>query len=275
MEGAASALFNIHFRNTEEANPPASSTIGSISELYVDNMRIQHPPILGTGTTTQKQEIRGNVKNGITYLMKNMIFTDLVIGNEIITEENKDKYFNIGQGTQNIRFMKLSTFYNVNVTVNGNGKVHPHGNQIPVRIGNNQTFNIVPHWGNRIKDVKVNGVSIGRRQHLVIESIKSDQQIEIDFEAGDDFFDLTVSGNRGIQADYNDFRYSYSNGTLYLRNIGNDSGVKLSFYDLMGKEIVTGELNPNDGGFYIGFLKGIYLIRIENQNTSFTGKIIL
>jgi hypothetical protein len=52
--------------------------------------------------------------------------------------------------------------------------------------------NIIPDEGFKIKDVKVNGLSVGRVQHYSFKNVTAPQTIEAEFEAGIDYFDLST-----------------------------------------------------------------------------------
>ena len=82
----------------------------------------------------------------------------------------------------------------INVTVGLGGFVFPSG-QISITPGSSQTFTITPNTGYKIKDVKVDGVSVGAVSTYTFSNVTSDHTIEASFEAIT--FTITASAGSG------------------------------------------------------------------------------
>ncbi|MGB9794689.1 copper amine oxidase N-terminal domain-containing protein [Caldisericum exile] len=84
--------------------------------------------------------------------------------------------------------------YNITVSVSQGGSVSPSGS-VSVIPGNPQTFTITPNTGYKIKDVKVDGVSVGAVSSYTFENITKDHTIEAIFEPIT--FTITSSSSSG------------------------------------------------------------------------------
>ncbi|MEM3473545.1 MAG: stalk domain-containing protein [archaeon] len=71
--------------------------------------------------------------------------------------------------------------FTITASAGVNGTISPSGT-ITVNIGANQTFTIAPNTGYRIKDVKVDGTSVGVVSTYTFDNITSDHMIEAVFE---------------------------------------------------------------------------------------------
>ncbi len=73
--------------------------------------------------------------------------------------------------------------YNISVIENEGGIINPngtHGN-VTVNCGANQEFTIIPNSGNALRDLLVDGQSIGRKSNYTFESVVNDHTIEAIF----------------------------------------------------------------------------------------------
>ena len=73
------------------------------------------------------------------------------------------------------------TYYTVTASAGKGGKISPSGSQI-VEAGADLTFTITPEDGYQIKDVAVDGTSIGAVESYTLEDIQSDHKITATFE---------------------------------------------------------------------------------------------
>ena len=72
--------------------------------------------------------------------------------------------------------------YTITVLANQGGSVSPSG-IVTVNYGDSQTFTVTPNAGYKVKDVKVDGVSVGAVSTYTFKNIASDHTIESIFEA--------------------------------------------------------------------------------------------
>ena len=71
--------------------------------------------------------------------------------------------------------------YIINASASGNGAISPSGDVI-VSVGVDQSFTISPNSGSSIRDVQINGISIGPVSTHTFAHVTSNQKIHADFE---------------------------------------------------------------------------------------------
>jgi hypothetical protein len=74
-----------------------------------------------------------------------------------------------------------NTSYTINASAGPGGTITPSGNVL-VAHGDSQTFTITPDTGQAIKDVSVNGTSVGTVDSYTFNNVTSDQTISVTFE---------------------------------------------------------------------------------------------
>lgn len=100
------------------------------------------------------------------------------------------------EGTQNPKTITMDTtktatanFVRRTVTIRASatfgGDINPSGN-VSVIVGNNQTFTITNDEGAQIREVKVDGVSVGAVSSYTFQNVRQDHSIEAIFEAAPD-----------------------------------------------------------------------------------------
>ena len=77
--------------------------------------------------------------------------------------------------------IKVSKSYSVSATCSSEGKIFP-SDEIRVNYGDSKTFTITPNTGYKIKDVKVDSVSVGTVSTYIFQNVTSDHTIEAIFE---------------------------------------------------------------------------------------------
>jgi hypothetical protein len=87
-----------------------------------------------------------------------------------------------------------STFI-IKATASDGGKITPSGD-VEVAQGSDKTFWIAPKKGYSIKDVLVDGESIGPKEEYTFKDIQSDHTIHADFEVGE-FFIIKANASSG------------------------------------------------------------------------------
>jgi hypothetical protein len=169
---------------------------GEVKDFLFKNIIFENTFKANNGSII-KQPLRGfsRVVSGVTYkaTVHDITFTNLVIGNVLVTQSNASTYFDIDANTAyNIFFNTDGNLHNVSATALANGRVSPSG-VLPTPEGMRRVVNIIPNAGYKIKDVRVNGVSVGRVQHYLFNNVTAPQIIEAEFEAGNDYFDLSTT----------------------------------------------------------------------------------
>jgi hypothetical protein len=87
------------------------------------------------------------------------------------------------------------TLYTITATAGEHGWITPVG-EVSVIEGENQRFTVSPDAGNgyRIKDIKVNGVSVGTYPYYIFENVTANATIEAEFELSDTVLEATYNG---------------------------------------------------------------------------------
>ena len=90
------------------------------------------------------------------------------------------------------------TEYTITATAGENGTITPSG-EVAVEEGENQTFTITAKEGYHIKDVKVNGASVGAVSTYTFEKVAANATIVAEFEKN-----TVAVVNHSVKFDYND-----------------------------------------------------------------------
>jgi hypothetical protein len=80
--------------------------------------------------------------------------------------------------------LPVQTLYYITATAEGNGDITPSGT-VSVYKGGSQTFVMTPDAEHRVKDVQVNGVSVGQVTTYTFENVTANHSINVIFEAGE------------------------------------------------------------------------------------------
>lgn len=72
--------------------------------------------------------------------------------------------------------------YTVTVDVGSGGTATPEGNQHSIHCEETKVYTFTPDTGYRVKDVKVNGVSVGAVEAYTFTDVSSDQTLSVEFE---------------------------------------------------------------------------------------------
>ena len=86
--------------------------------------------------------------------------------------------------------------YTITTTSNDGGTISPPG-PIEAKHGTNQKFVIEPYHGQNVKDVKIDGLSVGAINEYVFENIDSDHNIETIFAPNTYTITTSVTGGVG------------------------------------------------------------------------------
>ena len=175
-------------------NPPA----GYFKDFVFKNIKVEYPFCLPSEIDKPiKQVMKGCPNNFLT----GWKYTNLIVDGCLVTWDNHKQYFDLElTGTNgnnedakkyvsNITFDSEGTIHNISIRINGAGTVRPRGHEsvIDCPSESNQTVSFLPDEGNRIKDVKIDGVSRGAIQCYTFHKIKANHSIEVSFEPGDNY----------------------------------------------------------------------------------------
>ena len=184
-EGDLGLLVNLHFR--KDAMWDKTLGPGEIYDIVYKNIKVEKPFINTSRKQVQRQIIKGMKyidHEGIEQIawIRDISFINLIVGNEIITQDNYTKYFDIDpETTYNINFTTEGKIYNVNAVSSSGGNIVPAG-IIPVPEGMNQTLTFIPDKGYKIRDVIVDGESLGPVLAHVIKNVAADHTIIVEYE---------------------------------------------------------------------------------------------
>ncbi|WNJ19121.1 carbohydrate-binding protein [Pontibacter sp. G13] len=185
-ENYMSLLANITMEN-EPSDPFDPNNPGLIKEFYFKNIILENKFQAANGNTI-KNPLRGFTKNGATAEVRDIEFVNLVLGNTIVTNSNKGQFFDIDPATtSNITFTTEGNIYDITTSANAGGAISPSGT-VPTPAGMDRYITVIPDSGNKIADVKVDGVSVGRQQNIFFPDISANHTVEVVFASGADYF---------------------------------------------------------------------------------------
>jgi C1A family cysteine protease len=129
-----------------------------------------------------------------------------------------------------IKVLKSCT---INSSSTPGGTILPSG-AVTVNYGNSQTFTITPNIGYKIKDVKIDGASIGAVSTYTFNGVLSDHTIEASFEAIT--FTITASaGSGGSISSSGTVTVNYGDSKIFT--ITPDKGYKIKDVKVDGKSV--------------------------------------
>lgn len=178
---------SIHYNANKGWQTPVSGSWGEIKDFTFRNI-IFESEFQNSGGVLTKSKIAGFERDGSKATVHDINFINVIAGNKLITDANKDTYFDIDTNTtSNINFTTQGNIYTVTATANAGGTLRPSG-AIPTPEGMDRYISVIPDAGNRIIDVVVDGDSIGRRQNIYLPNISADHTVNVTFAAGTDHF---------------------------------------------------------------------------------------
>ena len=125
---------------------------------------------------------------------KTFIPIDNGLTTHYVSAITQDKTSTIYVGTDGGGIFKLLSSCKITASCNDGGTISPSGT-VEVNFGSSQTFNIIPGTGYYVKDVKVDGSSVGAVSTYTFKSVTGDHAIEAAFESIT--YTLTVSAGAG------------------------------------------------------------------------------
>lgn len=275
-EDFCSLLSNITIQY-EPADPFDAANPGEIKNFLFQNILFENTFKAANGTII-KQPIRGFVKDGIKAIIHDITFDNLILGNTLITASNYTDYFDIDANTAyNILFTSTTPLHNITATAGISGSVSPAG-ILPTPNGMNRVVNIIPNAGYKIKNVKVDGASIGRVQHYSFKDVVAPQTLEAEFEAGNDYFDFTTVtsvNDPSLEKEVNIFPTVTPSQLL----IQNKSGKSITYFirNSLGQQItqpVTLMSNMQAELVMGNWANGLYIVAIQAGKNKIYKKVI-
>ena len=273
----------------------SSTATGYLRNFLVKNVTTEYPFSNPAGVAV-KQELAGKNNSWV----EGWIFTNVFINGVLLTWENYKDYFNLNlvgtngnnsddtKKTRNITFNSEGPVYSIAYTKNEGGNIWPAGNGSVIRVagGMNQTVTIKPNDGYRIKMISVDGEvkyrfndpeATLRKQAWIFENISTDHSIDVEFEAGDDYFDLhgTLSSDNKLYV-INVFGL-FPNPSTGLINIHipGKSEASVRIINSGGSVVKTAKIPGGSTELCISELEeGIYLLEIHQEKVFYTGKFI-
>jgi len=174
-------------------------------------------------------------------------------------------------------FKEVSS-YNINAQYSSGGKIEPSGNIITKAL-TDQSFEIIPDQGARVRDIKIDGISIGKLNSYTFEKINQNHTIFVSFEyaaiPAADFSANITKGMAVLDVAFNDLstgdiltwiwdfgdgikssmqnpKHSYNNPGIYnvsltVKGNGNENKVVKSGYIEVMEKVLDFKANINNG----------------------------
>ena len=150
-----------------------------------------------SGGVLVKNEISGFERDGDKAEVHDINFINVIAGNQLITNANAGNYFDIDPNTTyNINFTTQGNIYDITTGNNAGGSLRPSG-VVPTPAGMERFISIIPNAGKKIVDVKVDGVSVGRKQNVYFANMSANHTVDVTFGNGDDHFGNAYSCSTG------------------------------------------------------------------------------
>lgn len=190
-----------------------------------------------------------------------------------ITKDTVLKAIAVGESTLSSEVatiqIKLGTFHSVEAAITVGGIISPSGS-IGVLDGKDYTVAIIPDDYYEIKDVKVDGISVGVVDSYTFKSVKTNHTISATFVIDMPFKDVS----NAWYTDYVEFAYSQGlvSGTSSTTFSPNDSVTRAMFITILGRFAKAGtDLESWSGR--LGITNGSYVNIREKTSTSDTSYI--
>ncbi len=179
----------------ESSEPWNASKPGRVGDFLLRNIILEHPFLTPNGKVF-RNPLKGFTFEGATAKIENFKFVNLVAGNEVVTAANSAKFFDIDPTTTSgITFTTDAPIHWIRISAGTGGRIVPSrtaADSVPVPQGMDRAVSIVPDAGKKIVDVKVDGVSQGRRQLVLFKDVVANHTVEATFGTGDDHFQTAL-----------------------------------------------------------------------------------
>lgn len=174
-------------RNKNPQLPDQQTGWGELTGFTFRNI-ILEAPFQNSGAVPVRNQLRGFEHNGARATLRDFRFVNVVAGNTLVTQENADQFFDIDPDTtSNISFTAEGAIHYVTVKASGGGQVRPAGS-VPTPAGMDRYLSIIADEGRCIRNVRVDGQDLGRRQNVFFPDLSADHSVEVTFAEGPDLF---------------------------------------------------------------------------------------
>lgn len=187
-EDGTALIANLTIKYENSGDPaPVNGSWGELHHFQFKNILLEKP-FLNSGDRPIMNKLAGFELNGAKATVHDIDFVNIIAGNTIVTNDNASQFFNIDPNTtSNITFRTEGTLFEIQTTHNVGGRLIPDG-IIPTPAGMNRFIQIIPEDGKLIKEVFIDGLSVGRKQNVTFKSIQANHTVEVVFADGEDFF---------------------------------------------------------------------------------------
>ena len=161
--------------------------------------------------------------------------------------------------------------YTITASAGTNGTIDPAG-EVVVADGISQAFSMTPDHGYMIADVIVDGVGLGAVEYFLFEDVASNHTIRVEFTEDD-------TSVHEIVREYDVKVYpNPANNYIHIfldDYFGSDSSRYYTFYDLSGREVLSGRLQGGSNQISVeGLFPGVYILKVVSQNQTDVFKIV-
>jgi hypothetical protein len=169
--------------------------------------------------------------------------------------------------TISVSFAQLT--HNITASAGPNGSITPDGS-VTVAEGSDQTFTITADTDYEIQDVLVNGTSVGAVSSYTFTSVKADHTISASFVS--DSTNVSAPSNMTQQTSSIKIFPNPTNGEINI--IGIEGKAYVRIYDILGKALVSEQVNGNISLNLSQLNAGIYSIEVRDNNKRFIERLI-
>ncbi len=269
---------------------------GFLKDFTFRNVSTEYPFQNPAGVET-KQELRGRDNTWV----ENWRFTNFFVDGVLVTWDNHRDYFNLNltgsnganedqsSRTRNLLFDTSGSIHEISYTHNAGGMIRPRGQNklVQVAAGMDQTLHIMPDDGFRIKRITVDGVQRylydsdslrKRRPNWTFPQVQANHSLEVEFEPGDDYFDLQDAGvlSSTLAPTPGKLKlYPNPTGDLIYLELPNPGPAQIRVYDGQGRMVQQGQLERDLPHWSLGSLPtGVYTIQVLQGAQPFTQTIL-
>ena len=189
---------------------------------------------------------------------------------------------------RNIAFNWSGTIHEIRYTVTGNGSIRPAGSESVIQVagGMDQTVTLDPDDGHRIKSIAVDGENVfqygdpeltDRRPSWVFPDISADHTLEVEFEAGEDYFDLerTATTSQGMTGEPVRI-YPVPAGDQLVIQTGTEEEYRLTMFGIDGTTRLQRNFSGAENRLPLKQCEsGIYLVEIQNSRGRHLHRIVV
>ena len=255
-------------------------------------------PFQRTNGETQLNRLKGMKRNNRIAWVENFTFTNFVVDGTLVTFENYKNYFNLNlQGSngvntdvtnyvRNITFNTSAELYKIKVLCNQGGECFPKGTagMVDCPQGTSQSISILANKGFKIKEVIIDGKSVGRLQIHHFFNVQQNHTLEVFFEEGDDYFDLpvdlsvfsTVTSVKTQNSQGNNICIypNPANSKIYISGLNSQGFIEM--YDSLGAKIVSQKITaPKEEINLNGLKKGFCFLKVNDGERCVASKVLV